>query len=96
MPDEQRDLYLAVIDDATQEMVGYELEVFAPSREAAQMKAQDAFPYGIVRQVLSRAELEEIAEVEVMRAKALAKRAEDNETLTRALSEFGVVPRSLD
>ena len=96
MPDEQRDRYLTVVDDATQGLTGYEYEVFASSHEAAQMKAQNAFPYGIVRQVLSRAELEEIAEVEVLRTKALAKREEDHETLTRALSEFGLVARSLE
>jgi len=78
MADCEHTYYIAFVDDPTQELKSYEFIVETSSAEDAYIAAQEAFPYGIIRVVVSSAELDE---GEQMKARAARKRAEEDKRL---------------
>ena len=82
--------YILFVDDETQGLQNHEHKVHALSLDEAMLIGQDEFPYGIIRSAISGAELDEANEVEVMRFRAMRKRAEDQEVLTQALASIGL------
>jgi hypothetical protein len=73
--------YVLFVDDPTEGLENHEYEVTASSVENAYSLGQEAFPYGIIRAVVTRAELDE---GDAWGARATKKRAAEDERLRRA------------
>lgn len=82
--------YILFIDDESLGLQGHEHEVRAMSVEDAMAKGQEEFSCGLVRSVITGAELDEADEVEVMRSRAMRSRDADHDVLTQALASVGV------
>ena len=77
-PDDTR--YVLFVDDVTEGFENHEYHIEASSAEEACLLGQEAFPYGIIRAVVSSEDLEE---ADQWRTRAAKKRAEENRRLKR-------------
>ena len=85
--------YVAFVDDETQELENYRYSVEACDEEEARLNAQAAFPYGIVRSVHRKRELDEL---DLLQERAAIKREIGHTEALRGLHALGLPDAAID